>query len=279
VDLDLVTGQVVGFVGPNGAGKTTLLKIMAGLARPTEGEGQVLGLRIAPHETPTPVVGMMVEKPAFIEHLSAVKNLEMLAAIRARIGRIEIEAALHAAGLDSSDRRPVRSFSQGMRQRLSLAQATMEDPRLLLLDEPTNGLDPRGLVEIRGMIRSLAERGATVLLASHLLSEVEAVCERVVLVDRGRIVRDFGPNPTSGHTREIVLQVADEADLAIVAALPGVVSSAPVGGHRVRLRIEDSVPVIVRALVRAGVEVESIHPASQKLEDAYLAAVGAAGEC
>lgn len=279
IDLDLPRGQVVGFVGPNGAGKTTLLKIIAGLAEPTAGEGQVLGLRIAPGGAPSPVLGLMVEKPAFIEHLSARRNLEMLAAIRGRIQRRDVEVALRAVGLNPGDRRPVRTFSQGMRQRLSFAQATMENPRLLLLDEPTNGLDPRGVVEMRGLIRAVAERGATVLLASHLLAEVEVVCDRVLFVDSGRIVRDSERTAAVRSSRTVLLQVSDESDLGLVTATPGVIAIARIGPHHVRLQTDDAMPVMVRALVRAGVAIESIHPEVENLEDQYLSTVGAAAGC
>lgn len=279
VDLDLAGGQVVGFVGPNGAGKTTLLKIIAGLVEPTEGDGQVLGMRIAPGRLPSPVVGIMVEKPAFIEHFSARKNLQMLAGIRACIEHSDIEKVLREVGLNPSDRRPVRAFSQGMRQRLSFAQATMERPRLLLLDEPTNGLDPRGVVEMRGMIRALAERGSTILLASHLLAEVEAVCDRVVFVHRGRIARVVGRAHASAHHRSMLLEVSDETELSLVTATPGVVASTRLGPRRVRVQTDDGVPVIVRALVHAGVGIESICPEVQSLEDVYLSTVGVAEEC
>jgi ABC-2 type transport system ATP-binding protein len=166
-----------------------------------------------------------------------------------------------------------------MRQRLSFAQATVENPRLVLLDEPTNGLDPRGVVEMRGMIRALAERGATVLLASHLLAEVEVVCDRVVFMDRGRIVRDCGRTPATRHARAVLLGVSDESELALVAAVPGVVAVTRTGPKRVRLQTNDAVPAMVRTLVRAGIGIESIRPDVGTLEDVYLSTVGAAAEC
>lgn len=190
VSIDLIAGRVVGLVGPNGAGKSTLLGIIAGFAQPTSGRGQVLGQPVGPDCRPCPFVGLVPEHPAFIEHLSGSRNMRLLASIRGEIGPTDIGRALESVGLDPSDRRPVRSYSQGMRQRLSLAQAIMERPRLMLLDEPTNGLDPHGVVLLREIVRESAQRGAAVVFASHLLSEVAAVSNRIVVIDHGRVVHD-----------------------------------------------------------------------------------------
>ena len=146
INLTLRCGEIVGFVGPNGAGKSTLLKIIAGLVRPGEGEGSVMNLRISPRRAPSPFVGMMLEKPSFVEHRSGRANLRLLAGIRGVIGDAEIADMLRTVGLEGVGRKAVRGYSQGMRQRLSLAQAWMEHPRLILLDEPTNGLDPAAVL-------------------------------------------------------------------------------------------------------------------------------------
>ena len=194
ISLKVGHGEVVGLVGPNGTGKTTLLGIMSGLIRPSDGSGCVLGESIGPNKRPTPFVGIMLEKPAFIEHRSACANLRFLAAIRGRLGDREIEQALADVGLSCRDRRPVRAYSQGMRQRLSLAQAVMERPRLLLLDEPTNGLDPLGVIELRRTVREVAQQGAAVIVSSHLLAEVAALCSRIVIVVDGRVALDRAAN-------------------------------------------------------------------------------------
>ncbi|NLO26702.1 MAG: ABC transporter ATP-binding protein [Actinobacteria bacterium] len=271
-DLSVDTGEVLGLVGPNGAGKSTLLKIIAGFVRPTEGAGEVLGQAIGPREHPCPFVGVMVEKPAFIEHLGARRNLQLLASVRKRIGNAEIDTALCEVGLDPSDKRPVRTYSQGMRQRLSLAQAIMEHPSLMLLDEPTNGLDPEGIVEMRGFIQTMAEGGAGVVLASHLLGEVEAVCDRVIMVLNGRCVRGFVPRAGSSEPT-VLLVVSHEEHLDAVAAIEGVVLLEHVDGRTVRMTCRQSVPDLVRSLVAVGVDVEHVGRVDSSLEEAYLSEI------
>ncbi len=193
VTLTLERGSVTGLVGPNGAGKTTLLGVLAGLLAPSEGAGIILGERASAGKAASVFVGLMPEHPAFIEHLSALANLRALAAIRATAGERTLRDALERVGLDASDRRPVKAYSQGMRQRLSLAQAIMERPRLLLLDEPANGLDPHGVVMLRDVVHEAAERGCAVVLSSHLLAEVETVANRVFLIAGGRVLRELVP--------------------------------------------------------------------------------------
>ena len=172
--------------------------MLAGFAEPAEGNGQVLGHAIGPGEHPTPFVGYMPERPGFVEHFSGFTNLRMLAAIRGQIDRRGIAEALGRVGLDPRDRKPVRTYSLGMRQRLSLAQATMECPRLLLLDEPTNGLDPHGLVLVRETLRAAARDGAAVVISSHLLAEVETVCDRVLLLSGGRLAEEWDESRARG---------------------------------------------------------------------------------
>ncbi|HSK47412.1 MAG TPA: ATP-binding cassette domain-containing protein [Coriobacteriia bacterium] len=202
LSLQLGAGTVTGLVGPNGAGKSTLLGIVAGFCAPSAGRGEVLGQPIGPNCSPHPLVGLMPEKPAFVEHLSGSANLRLLAAVLGRVGRTGVSEALESVGLRADDRKPVRAYSQGMRQRLSLAQAIMDRPRLFLLDEPTNGLDPHGVVMLRTTVRRLAAEGATVVFASHLLSEVAAVSDRVTLIDGGRITRTLDRVPSSPEELE-----------------------------------------------------------------------------
>ena len=198
VSLAIEPGTVIGIVGPNGAGKSTLLRLLAGFTEPTEGNGCVLGHAIGSSRQPTPFVGYMPERPGFVEHLSGPANLRMLAAIRGQIGRSGVAEALGRVGLDPSDRKPVRAYSLGMRQRLSLAQATMERPQLLLLDEPTNGLDPHGVVLVRETLRANARAGAAVVISSHLLAEVETLCDRVLLLSGGRLAEEWDQSRAPG---------------------------------------------------------------------------------
>jgi ABC-2 type transport system ATP-binding protein len=276
VDLSFARGEVVGFIGPNGAGKTTLIKLLSGLSRASEGEVWVLGQDLTKRAVSPDGIGLVVEHPAFIPYLSGRKNLELLAGIRKVAGAEDITESLRAVGLDPGDRRPTRAYSLGMRQRLGLAQALMEKPRLLLLDEPTNGLDPQGIIELRGLIRRLAEEGAAVFLASHLLAEVEQVCDRVLLVRDGRVVKELDRRQTETPTLRLV--VSGEADLAPLLewARESGTGIEPVGGSplSVHLTVDRPTPQVVRELVGMGVNVEEISQVQRSLEQEFLDLVG-----
>jgi len=187
VSLQLPKGGVIGLVGPNGSGKSTLIRTLLGLIRATSGTAEVLG-----HSTNRPGeyasrVGVLIENPAFVGSLSAEKNLLSLAALRgipaSRVGQV-----LKHIGLAGREHEPVRSFSLGMKQRLGIASALLTSPDLLILDEPTNGLDPAGIVEIRGLLKTLAKEGRTVVVSSHLLSELESICDHLVIIRFGKVL-------------------------------------------------------------------------------------------
>ncbi|MBN2247987.1 MAG: ABC transporter ATP-binding protein [Coriobacteriia bacterium] len=275
VAMTIRRGEVVGLVGPNGAGKTTLIRILSGMSRPSRGEGTVLDRDIASTAGRLPFLGLMVERPMFIETLSGRRNLELLFGIRGAADGSSAESVLERVGLDPSDRKPVRAYSLGMRQRLSLAQAIGERPRLVVLDEPTNGLDPQGIIEMRSLVRELADRdGMGVLLTSHLLTEVEAVCDRVVLIHGGRAQRVYAPGDAEARGA-MLLEVASPEDVGRVASV-GVVEVVGSGGPLLmRIRVREAVPDVVRALVGAGVRIEAIHRDGSGLERAYMETVGA----
>ncbi len=184
VDLAIPAGSVCGFVGPNGAGKTTTIRMLLGLIRPTAGGGSILGGSLAEPATYLRKVGALIEAPAFYPQLSGRDNLRALA----RLGRLKlsaIEPVLARVGLSDRAGDKYRSYSLGMKQRLGIAAALLPEPELLILDEPTNGLDPAGIVEMRGLIRSFADDGMTVLVSSHLIAEIEQVCDYVVMIRAG----------------------------------------------------------------------------------------------
>jgi ABC-type multidrug transport system ATPase subunit len=194
IDLEVAEGDVYGFLGANGSGKTTTVRMLLGLVLPTSGQTEVFGKPMpAARQAVLPRVGALVEAPGAYPHLSGRANLALLDATgadrsgpqerRARIGQV-----LEQVGLDPADRRPTRAYSLGMRQRLGLAAALMRRPQLLVLDEPTNGLDPQGIQEIRQLLLELNRQGTTIFLSSHLLAEVEQMCTRVGVLDRGRLV-------------------------------------------------------------------------------------------
>ena len=186
-DLELPQGVVAGFVGPNGAGKTTTMAMLLGLVAPSAGDGSVLGDTITAPAAYLPRVGAMIESPAFYPALSGRQNLRMFATV-GRHPAERIPALLDTVGLGDRGDDQYRTYSLGMKQRLGIAAALLGDPALLILDEPANGLDPQGVHEMRGLIGSLARRGRTVLVSSHDLSELEQICDWLVLIEAGRSV-------------------------------------------------------------------------------------------
>jgi ABC-2 type transport system ATP-binding protein len=187
VALAIPSGSVCGFVGPNGAGKTTTIRMLLGLVRPTSGSGIILGGSLDEPASYLHRVGALIESPAFYPQLSGRDNLRALA----RLGRLPlttVDPVLERSGLLARAGDKYRSYSLGMKQRLGIAAAMLAGPDLLILDEPTNGLDPAGIVEMRGLIRSFAEDGITVLVSSHLISEIEQICDYVMMIRAGRLV-------------------------------------------------------------------------------------------
>ena len=190
LDLSVPAGQVFGFLGRNGAGKTTTMRMLLGLIRPTAGRAWLNG-RPVPDPGGLARVGAMIEEPAFYPWLTGRRNLEILARSGPplpAVGADPVTAALHRVGLAEVAADKVKTYSQGMRQRLGLAGALLREPPLLLLDEPSNGMDPAGIREFRRLLRGLADTGMTVFLSSHLLAEVEQVCDQVAVLHDGRLV-------------------------------------------------------------------------------------------
>jgi ABC-2 type transport system ATP-binding protein len=210
VALAIPSGSVCGFVGPNGAGKTTTIRMLLGLVRPTAGTGVILGGDLTEPASYLDKVGALIESPAFYPQLSGRDNLKALA----RLGRIPLSAVdpvLERSGLLARGQDKYRSYSLGMKQRLGIAAAMLAGPELLILDEPTNGLDPAGIVEMRSLIRSFAGDGITVLVSSHLISEIEQICDYVVMIRAGRLVHQ-GPVSELRATQQPGFVIAPEHD-------------------------------------------------------------------
>ncbi len=273
IDLDVRAGDVYGFLGANGSGKTTTVRMLLGLVLPTEGRIELLGRPIprAGREV-LPRVGALIEGPAHYGHLSGRENLALLDASgpggSRRTRRQRITEVLDQVGLGGVGRRPVRAYSLGMRQRLALAGALLRRPELLVLDEPTNGLDPQGITEVRTMLLDLNRRGTTVFLSSHLLAEVEQLCTRVGVLDRGRLVLQDDLARLIAPTGATVLRTP-EPD-RVRAALDGRVTA--VDGDRVVVRGADPAEVN-RVLVHAGIPVAELAAQRPTLEEVVLAAV------
>ncbi|MGF0176363.1 CocE/NonD family hydrolase [Streptomyces sp. Marseille-Q5077] len=271
-------GQVLGLLGPNGAGKTTTLRMLMGLIKPDAGEIRVFGHAIRPGAPVLSRVGAFVEGAGFLPHLSGRENLVLYWQATGRPPQdAHLDEALEIAGLGDALARAVRTYSQGMRQRLAIAQAMLGLPDLLILDEPTNGLDPPQIREMRQVMIRYAAAGRTVIVSSHLLAEVEQSCTHLVVMDRGRLVQ-AGPVAEiigSGDTLLVGTATAvEEPVVEKVATLPGVASAVRTDdGILVRLDADGSAQRLVTDLVRLEVPVQSVGP-HRRLEDAFLTLIG-----
>ncbi|MFB6840356.1 alpha/beta fold hydrolase [Streptomyces sp. NPDC056361] len=270
-------GQVLGLLGPNGAGKTTTLRMLMGLIAPDEGEIRVFGQAIRPGAPVLSRVGAFVEGAGFLPHLSGRENLDLYWKATGRPAEdAHVEEALRIANLGGALERAVRTYSQGMRQRLALAQAMLGLPDLLILDEPTNGLDPPQIREMREVMIRYAAGGRTVIVSSHLLAEVEQSCTHLVVMDRGQLVQAGPVAEITGSGDTLLVTLAGEIDDALVektAALPGVGSAARVdGGLLVRLDGADAT-ALIGELVRLDVPLTGVGP-HRRLEDAFLTLIG-----
>ena len=281
LDLTVEQGELFGFLGPNGAGKTTTIRMALGLILPTDGRVELLGEHVRPDHAPLARVGALVEEPAFWKYLSGRKNLEYLAraggdraGVRRRLARVD--EVLEEVGLTAAADKRVKAYSQGMRQRLGLAQALLGEPELLVLDEPTNGLDPSGMREMRLLLRNLADRGITIFISSHLLFEVEAICDRVGVMARGRLVAEGPPETLRGGADRVRLDVDDSAKARqVVGTITGAQieddgRSGGAGMLTVRLSEGATPSALNAALVAAGVAVGALVPVRESLEDVFL---------
>jgi ABC-2 type transport system ATP-binding protein len=272
LDLSVGRGELLGLLGPNGAGKTTTVKLLLGLVRPTAGTGSVLGAPLG-DRTARARIGYLPELFRYQPWLNAREVL----GLHARLGRVAkparhdaIEQALQRVGLSDRAGDRVGGFSKGMQQRLGLAVALLGEPELILLDEPTSALDPVGRTDVRAIVRDARDRGATVILNSHLLSEVEQVCDRVVILHRGRTI-------AAGTLDEVVavdgvrVRVGDASPaIEAAAAAFGPVATTPDGWLTVRPLAAERIPDVVAAIVGAGGRVEAVEPGRGSLESRFL---------
>jgi ABC-2 type transport system ATP-binding protein len=276
MDLDLTVprGSAFGFLGHNGAGKTTLIRMLLGLTQADAGTMRISG-RPIPQERAAVLarVGAMVEEPHFHGHLTGRENLRIVAAVRGPETRSRIAGALRRVGLaDRADDR-VRTYSQGMRQRLGVARCLLADPELLILDEPMNGLDPGGILEFRTMIADLTGEGRTVFLSSHLLDEVEKTCHAAAVIDRGRIIAQ-GPISELVQDDDAELDIGCDDGQAALDLLDGHPSVAAAhttpDGIRITLSGIDGAASINARLVTSGIRVSRLEPVRESLEQRFL---------
>lgn len=273
IDLHVRAGDVYGFLGPNGAGKTTTLRMALGLIMPTAGTVELFG-RDPVREGAGALQGVagFVEAPRFYPYLSARKNLELLAALDGDDARTRIGEVLEIVELSPRAEHRVGGYSHGMRQRLGIAAALLRRPRLLILDEPATGLDPAGMRDMRELIRRLADDGITVLLSSHQLPEVQELCDRVAIVDRGRVVYEgaLADLRRQGGAGYRLRTTDDTRALAILRAQPGVENAA--GGEQgLGFQAEErTVGELSLALGSAGVGILALTPELATLEDLFF---------
>ena len=270
-------GQVCGLLGPNGAGKTTALRMLLGLITPTAGEAYLFGHRVRQGAPELARVGALIETAAFVPHLSGKKNLELWwKAGGGRLADADFERALAIADLGDAITRRVKTYSQGMKQRLGLARVLLGRPDVLVLDEPTNGLDPGEMREVRLLVHRLADEGATVVFSSHILAEVEQICSHAIVMDRGHLVAAGAVADLVGASDSVYLEVDDlAAARRVLAAFPGV-DRVEEDRPGLTAHLDDGATraALVAALVHAGVGVETV-TARRRLEDAFLGMVEA----
>jgi ABC-2 type transport system ATP-binding protein len=274
--LDVPAGGVIGLVGPNGSGKSTLIRMLLGLIRPGEGSAHVFGEPISHPSAYDHRVGALVENPAFVPGLSARANLRSLARLRG-LPAARVDEVLGIVGLAGRDTEPVKRYSLGMKQRLGIAAALLSDPELLILDEPTNGLDPAGIVEIRALLMDLGRSGRTVVVSSHLLAEIEAACDYIVVIR-------FGELMFAGPTEELLARTSAHIDARPeraedLMALRDALARQGWGVERVGdvLRVHAAAGragELNRAATAAGLTLAHLVVGQDSLEDIFLAMTG-----
>jgi ABC-2 type transport system ATP-binding protein len=278
VNLEVPRGVAFGFLGPNGAGKTTIIRLLLGLAWPTSGSMSVLG-----HEVPSnraaalARVGAIVEEPRFYPFLTGRENLKVNAGARGGDALSRIASVLDRVGLGARADDRVSGYSLGMRQRLGIARCLLSDPEVLFLDEPMNGLDPAGMLELRGLLREFVEEGRTVFLSSHLLDEVQRTCDFAAIVDRGRVVTQGSIESLTAGVRTVVVGTDDPGQaVTLIAGMDGV-DRAAVGDGGVTVSLashavtqRELVTEIVRRMLDAGLAIDRVTPVEPSLEERFL---------
>ena len=272
VDMSVRRGEVYGFLGPNGAGKTTTLRMLVGLIRPTSGTATVAG-----HAPGAPDglkrIGSLIESAAFYPYLSGRENLRVVADL-AGVHQKRVDEVLDVVELSSRAHRKFGTYSTGMKQRLGVAAALLKDPELLILDEPTNGLDPQGMAEMRKLIKDIGQGDRTVLLSSHLLGEVEQICDRVGVISNGRLVRQSTVHELIGEEGVLVrAQPLDQAEQLLVTMFGGDAITRNDGALHVKATPDQSAD-INRRLVSAGIGVSELRPFERSLEEVFFQLTG-----
>jgi len=272
LNLTIRQGEIYGFLGPNGAGKTTTLRMLLGLVRPTSGTGKVLGKPLGAAGG-LARVGALVESPTFYPYLSGWRNLRILARY-AGVPSSRVDAVLDQVELTRRAGDTFKTYSLGMKQRLGVAAALLKDPELLILDEPTNGLDPQGMAEMRSLMRSLGQGGRTVLFSSHLLGEVEQICDRVGVIRQGRLIAEGTVEDLRGQAKLLVRANPIKQAQQLAEQLYGNGRVQVMSGALVLAIDPAQASEIARVLVTAGVALNELRPVERSLEETFMELTG-----
>jgi lantibiotic transport system ATP-binding protein len=278
VNLQVVEGSIYGFLGPNGAGKTTTLKLILGLLKKQHGDIYVFGKRFADNRVETlRRIGSMIESPSIYGHLTATENLQILQKVY-RCPSSRIQEVLELVGLSRTGSKKVSQFSLGMKQRLGIALALLHSPSLLILDEPTNGLDPNGILEMRGLLRSLNQnQGVTILISSHLLPEIEKLVTHVGIINRGKILFQGTLAELLSKRRQnsfVVFETSDDTKAELLVRGMGLTPHVESGRVFVPAIEREMVAAVNRSLIRGGIEVYQIGVVESDLEKIFFDVIG-----
>jgi len=276
LDLQVDRGELFGFLGPNGAGKTTTIRMALGLIAPTNGSVEILGLEVRHNRSKVlPRVGALVESPALYGYLSGRNNLRAFGDLLGGVPAKRIDEVLEIVSLTGRDKDKVKTYSMGMKQRLGLGVALLNNPDLLILDEPANGLDPAGIVEMRDLLRSLAADGKTVFVSSHVLSEVQQICNRVAIINHGKLIRLAPVHELLDSPGEFEIKVDDPDALVVALKLQPWGQEARVEQGLVITRAPESRGrELIAFLVQNGHQPDSVAERQRDLEDIFLSLTG-----
>jgi ABC-2 type transport system ATP-binding protein len=272
LDLEVERAELFGFLGPNGAGKTTTIRMALGLIAPTSGSVEILGMEVRSHRSQVlPRVGALVESPALYGYLSGRDNLRAVGNLLGGVAEKRIDEVLEIVGLKGRDRDRVKTYSLGMKQRLGLGIALLNEPDVLILDEPANGLDPAGIAEMRDLLRELGAQGKTVFISSHVLNEVQQICTRVAIINHGKLIRVAPVHDLLKATGEFEVRVDGATEvLAVLRLQPWAQQARAEDGVLVTPAPEGRGRNLIQFLVESGHTPDSVSERQKDLEDIFL---------